>query len=67
MITITFPDCDTARKALGFFLGRCSGRVLRSGKCVVPNAALQALKKQEIPFVVEGKATYAERVFPMQR
>ena len=30
MVTITFPDRDTEKRALGFLLGRFSGRVLSS-------------------------------------
>ncbi|MEX2169032.1 MAG: hypothetical protein WD851_06960 [Pirellulales bacterium] len=52
MITVTFPDRDTEKKALGFMLGRFSGRVLRSGEHLVPEAALEALADQNIPCVV---------------
>ncbi len=57
MITITFADRETEKRALGFLLGRFSGRVLRTGEHVVPEAALEALAAQEIPFTVLGKAT----------
>lgn len=40
MITITFPDRETEKRALGFLLGRFSGRVLKSGEHLVPEAAL---------------------------
>jgi hypothetical protein len=58
MITITFPDRATEKRALGFLLGRFSGRVLNSGEHLVPEAALEALADQNIPFTVKGKATY---------
>ena len=58
MVTITFPDRDTQRRALAFLIGRYSGRVLRSGEHLVPEAALEALADQNIPFTVKGKATY---------
>jgi hypothetical protein len=62
MVTITFPDRDTEKRALAYLLGRFSGRVLRSGEHIVPEAALEALADQNIPFTVKGKATYAEQL-----
>ncbi len=53
MVTITFPDRDTEKRALGFLLGRLSGRVLRSGEHTVPKEALDALAPEKIPFTVE--------------
>ncbi|MBM4081224.1 MAG: hypothetical protein FJ272_12610 [Planctomycetes bacterium] len=58
MVTITFPDRETEKRALGFLLGRFSGRALRSGEHLVPEAALEALADQNIPFTVKGKTTY---------
>jgi len=57
MVTITFPDRDTEERALAFLIGRFSGRVLRSGEHLVPEAALEALSAQKIPFSVQDKAT----------
>jgi hypothetical protein len=62
MVTITFPDRETEKKALGFLLGRFSGRVLKSGEHIVPEAALEALADQNIPFTVKGKTSYAQQV-----
>jgi hypothetical protein len=62
MVTITFADRDTEKRALSYLLGRFSGRVLRSGEHLVPEAALEALADQNIPFTVKGKATYAEQL-----
>src|SRR5215210_2997320 len=62
MITITFPDRETEKRALGFLLGRFSGRVLKSGEHLVPEAALEALADQNIPFSVKGKTTYEEQL-----
>lgn len=62
MVTIVFPDRDTEKKALAFLLGRFSGRVLRSGEHIVPEAALEALADQSIPFSVKGKTTYEQQV-----
>jgi len=61
MITITFPDRETEERALGFLLGRFSGRVLKSGEHLVPEAALEALADRNIPFTVKGKATYEQQ------
>lgn len=57
MATILFPDRPTEKRALAFLLGRFSGRVLRSGEHLAPEAALEALADQNIPFTVVGKAT----------
>ena len=62
MIVITFPDRQTEKHALGFLLGRFSGRVLSSGEHLVPEAALEALADQNIPFTVKGKATYEQQM-----
>lgn len=62
MITIRFPDRPTERKALAFLLGRFSGRVLKGGEHLVPEAALEALAGQNIPFSVMGKASYEQQV-----
>lgn len=52
MITITFPDRETEKRALAFLLGRFSGRVLKTGEHLVPEAALEALANQRIQFTV---------------
>jgi hypothetical protein len=62
MVIITFHDRATERKALAFLLGRFSGSVLKTGEHLVPDAALEALAQQNIPFTVKGKATYAQQV-----
>ena len=48
--------------ALLTFRTLLSGRVLRSGEHLVPEAALEALADQNIPFTVKGKATYEQQV-----
>jgi len=58
MVVITFPDAATQKKALGFLLGRFSGKVLKNGEHIVPEAVLAALADQNIPFTVHGKASY---------
>jgi hypothetical protein len=62
MVTITFPDRETEKRALAFLLGRFSGRVLSSGEHLVPEAALEALADQNIPFNVQGKTTYEQQM-----
>ena len=62
MVTITFPDRENEKRALAFLLGRFSGRVLRSGEHLVPEAALEALADQNIPFTVKGKTTYEQQM-----
>ena len=62
MVTITFADKETEKRALEFLLGRFSGRILKSGEHIVPEAALEALANQNIPFSVKGKATYEQQI-----
>ncbi len=62
MVTITFPDRETEKRALGFLLGRFSGRVLKSGEHLVPEAALEALADQNVSFTVQGKSTYEQQI-----
>ncbi len=60
MVTITFADRETEKRALAFLLGLFSGRVLRSGEHIVPEAALEALADQNICFTDKGKTTYEQ-------
>lgn len=62
MVTIEFPDRETEKRALAFLLSRFSGRVLKSGEHIVPDAALEALAEQNIPFSVRGKTTYDQQM-----
>ena len=62
MIVITFSDRQAEKRAIGFLLGRFSGRVLQLGEHLVPEAALEALADQNIPFTVKGKATYEQQM-----
>lgn len=62
MVTISFPDRETEKRALAFLLGRFSGRVLKTGEHLVPAAALEALADQNIPFAVKGKTTYEQQL-----
>ncbi len=62
MVTITFTDREAEKRALAFLLGRFSGKVIASGVHLVPEAALEALADQNIPFTVQGKATYGQQM-----
>jgi hypothetical protein len=62
VVIITFPDKETQKKAVGFLLGRFSGKVLGSGEHIVPEAALAALADNNIPFTVHGKASYEKQI-----
>jgi hypothetical protein len=62
MVTIRFSDRETEKRALAFLMGRFSGRVLRSGEHLVPEAALEALADQNIPFTVLGKTSYDQQM-----
>jgi hypothetical protein len=62
VVRITFQNRAIEKQALAFLLGRFSGRVLRGGEHLVPEAALEALADQNIPFTVKGKATYEQQV-----
>ncbi|HWE95431.1 MAG TPA: hypothetical protein VG269_15795 [Tepidisphaeraceae bacterium] len=56
MLTITFPDRATEKRALGFLLGRFSGQVLKGGDHLVPEAAAKALADQGISFKLKGSS-----------
>ena len=62
MVLIQFPDRDTEIKGLAFLVGRFSGKVMRGGLHIVPEAALEALASQNIPYSVKGKATYEDQL-----
>jgi hypothetical protein len=55
MVTVTFPDRETEKRALAFLLGRFSGRGLRSGEHLIPEAAPEALADQNITFTVRSR------------
>jgi len=62
MVVITFPDAETQKKALGFLLGRFSGKVLKNGEHIVPESALEALAERNLSFTVMGKASYEKQI-----
>jgi hypothetical protein len=55
MVIISFPDREIERRALAYLLVRFSGHVLGAGKHQVPEAALEALQSQNIPFLVHER------------
>jgi len=60
VVVIKFPDPDTDKRALGFLMGRFSGRILHTGEVIVPEAALAALAEENYTFTVLGKPTYEQ-------
>lgn len=62
MIRIRFPDSAVERRGLGFLSGRFSYRTWANGETLVPEAALAAMAVENIPFVVEGPASYERNV-----
>jgi hypothetical protein len=58
MILIRFPDLVAKRNALGYLAGRFSFKSWASGEMTVSETALAYLAVENIPFSVEGKATY---------
>jgi hypothetical protein len=62
MILIRFPDRETEIKGLAILMNRCSGKVLRGGLHIVPEASLEALTAAKITYSVEGPASYEHEV-----
>jgi hypothetical protein len=60
VIVVKFADQETDLEALGFLLGRFSGRVFRTGEVILPETALEALAEEGFSFTVLGKATYEQ-------
>ncbi len=58
MVLIQFPDRETEIKGLAVLMSRFSGKVLRGGVHIVPEAALAALDAEKIPYTSKGPATY---------
>jgi hypothetical protein len=67
MVTIVFPDEETEKKALGLLmLGRFSGHVLRTGENFVPEAALDMLRRERIPFTVKETTNHDDQAAPLR-
>ena len=58
MVIIRFPTIEMRRRALGYLLGRFSGKSWVTGEVLVPEPALPHLAAEGITFTVEGPATY---------
>ena len=58
MVIVRFPDVEMRRRALGYLLGRFSGRSWATGEVLVPEPALPHLAAEGIVFSVEGVGTY---------
>src|SRR6516164_9631519 len=67
MVTITFPNRETEKRALAYLLGRFSGRVLRTGEHLVPEAALEGLGNLNIPFTVLDDSTFEKQLAGIRR
>jgi hypothetical protein len=65
MIIIRFKDAATERRAIGYLVGRFSGKSYANGETLVPEAALSHLAVEGIEFTVIGPATY-ERLAPLR-
>ena len=58
MILIRFPNDEAKHQALGSLAGRFSFKSWASGEMTVTESALVYLAGENIPFSVEGQATY---------
>ena len=58
MICIRFPDEVDEDEALGLLATRFPCRTFANGETIMPEQALEALKKEDIKFIVVGPATY---------
>ena len=59
MILIQFPDRETEIQGLAVLMSRFSGKVLRGGLHIVPEAALDALTAEKVDYAMKGPATSA--------
>jgi hypothetical protein len=59
MVTVTFPK-KTRLEAIGFLVTRFSGKMLRSGEHFIPEEALIALVRHNIPFTFKGQISEQE-------
>jgi hypothetical protein len=55
MVIIQFPDKSMERRALGYLLGRFSGKTWANGETMVPEEALPHLAAQGIEFSVKRR------------
>ena len=62
MVVIRFSDPESERRALGYLAGRFPFTTRSDGETLVPEAALPFLASENIPFFVQGAATYEHSV-----
>ena len=65
MVLIRFTDAESKRRALELLAGEFSFRSWASGEMLLPEDALPALAREDIPFVFEGSAAY-EKLAPLR-
>ena len=58
MVIVRFPTAEMRRRALGYLLGRFSGRSWATGEVLAPEPALAHLAAEGIAFSVEGPGSY---------
>lgn len=65
MVIIRFADAAMKKRALGYLVGRFSGKSWATGEMMLPEAALASLAAEGISFTVEGPATY-DKIAPLR-
>jgi len=58
MVIVRFPTVEMRRRALGYLLGRFSGKSWATGEVLLPEPALPHLAAEGVEFSVEGPGTY---------
>ena len=66
MVILRFATIEMRRRALGYLLGRFSGKSWATGEVMVSETALPHLAAEGIIFSVEGPATY-DRILRLNR
>jgi hypothetical protein len=66
MTIIRFPDAGAKRRALGYLAGRFSFKSWETGDLAVDETALAYLALENIPFSVEGQASYERLTSPLR-
>ena len=66
MILIRFDDPQMEKRALGYLLGRFSGKTWSTGETLVPEAALAHLAAEGITFTVAGRLPYERAYAPVR-
>jgi hypothetical protein len=66
MVIIQFSDPAMERRALGYLMGRFSGKTWASGETMVPEEALAHLAAEGIEFSVKGRPSYERGYAPVR-